>query len=288
MRHTLPLVVTLLVGISAIPAVPTRQDRKAESPAKLLASSRTICVSLSGPPELGTEISNQLRTWGRLREVSRPDEADLVLRVATEPEAVTAYSEFRHDEAKGVAFAGVVTHRESATKLWSSSKGGTWQGSDGRGSWAGRALARDFIKYFENTVGEVTDGVVVTPRAELPIFKGPITWVLPEAPCPVRAGDSQPRVSSVIAPPPLLDYEAPEYSAAARDGKVVVLELEIGTDGRVNAAKRVVLPHRPNAEDELVDAAIRAVKKWRFARACFEGVAIPLIHVVGVKDKPLR
>jgi len=154
MRHTLPLAVTLLVGISAIAAVPTRQDRKAESPAKLLASSRTICVSLSGPPELGTEISNELRTWGRLREVSRPDEADLVLRVGTQPDVLRAYSEFRHDEAGGAAFAGMVTHRESATKLWSSSKGGTWQGSDGRGSWAGRAIAKDFIKYFDKTVGK--------------------------------------------------------------------------------------------------------------------------------------
>jgi len=157
MRDTLPLAVALLVGVSANAAVPATQDRKAESPAKLLASSRTICVCLSGPPSLGTEISNELRTWGGLREVSRPEEADLVMRVGTQRDAVSAYSEFRHDEAGGVAFAAVVTHRESAAKLWSSSKGGSWKGSDGRGHWAGRAIARDFIKYFGKTLGKVKE-----------------------------------------------------------------------------------------------------------------------------------
>ena len=32
----------------------------------------------------------------------------------------------------------------------------------------------------------------------------------------------------------------------------------------------------------------RAVKKWRLARACFEGMAIPEIHVVSVRFPPDR
>lgn len=87
---------------------------------------------------------------------------------------------------------------------------------------------------------------------------------------------------SVIGSPPLLRHRSPEYDAALRARKaagIIKLELEIGKDGRVEAAKRLGV----DDDEDLARAAIQAVKEWRFARTCFEGAPIASILVVAVR-----
>jgi outer membrane biosynthesis protein TonB len=64
---------------------------------------------------------------------------------------------------------------------------------------------------------------------------------------------------------------------------VILLELKIGTDGHVETTKRL----RPSNEDkELSEAAIRAVKKWRFARTWLNAAAISVIRVLSIRFPP--
>jgi len=112
----------------------------------------------------------------------------------------------------------------------------------------------------------------LTSRKSLPIRQGPITFVDPGSPCPPHKGHPV-RVGSAIVRPPLLDYTPPRAAASA--GQVLV-EATIQEDGTVRTAQVV------RGSSELHDAALEAVRRWKFARTCLNGQAIPLIHVVVV------
>jgi frataxin-like iron-binding protein CyaY len=45
----------------------------------------------------------------------------------------------------------LLTDRSSGTELWSKTKGGGWAMSVFNNAWVARALAKEFIKYFDST-----------------------------------------------------------------------------------------------------------------------------------------
>lgn len=113
---------------------------------------------------------------------------------------------------------------------------------------------------------------IVTVRKALPIRQGPITFVDPKSECP--PGKRLPvRLGSSVVNPPLLDYSPP--NAGPTSGRVLV-EATIQTDGSVGEVKVLRGP------DELHDLALAAVRRWRFARTCVNGTAVPIVHVVVV------
>jgi hypothetical protein len=119
--------------------------------AKLLASANTVCIVVpANAPAVYEQVGGRLTAWGRLRVVTRPDDADLVLEVSR-ISVLQAPSEQRHQEPEGARFAARLTHRASGLELWRTVKGGSWSLSTSNGAWAGRAIADAFIKYFEKT-----------------------------------------------------------------------------------------------------------------------------------------
>ena len=110
----------------------------------------------------------------------------------------------------------------------------------------------------------------VTPRKSLPITRGPVTFVDPSSPCPPHKGRPV-RVGSAIGQPPLLDYTPPR-AADSRDP--VLVEATIRQDGTVGNLKVLRGP------SELHEPALEAVRQWKFARACLNGMPIPVVVVV--------
>jgi hypothetical protein len=93
-------------------------------------------------------IEGRLRAWGRLKLVTPPDEGDLVLEVRR-VDPLVAYSDVRDESGGGATFAARLTYRASQVEVWSTTKGGSWPLSDWQGSWAGKAIADEFIRYFD-------------------------------------------------------------------------------------------------------------------------------------------
>jgi len=112
----------------------------------------------------------------------------------------------------------------------------------------------------------------VTPRKSLPISQGPITFVDPRSPCPPHKGNPV-RLGASIVQPPLLDYTPPRVAPST--GRVVV-EATIQQDGIVARVKVLRGP------ESLHEFALDAVRQWRFAKSCLNGVAITVVHVVVV------
>ena len=112
----------------------------------------------------------------------------------------------------------------------------------------------------------------VMPLRSLPITDGPFTFVNPRSPCPPRKGGPV-RVGSALVQPPLLAHTAPRLASS---GACVLIEAIIQQDGTVG--KMRVL----RGAKHLHEPALEAVRRWKFARTCFDGVPIPLIHVVVV------
>ena len=86
----------------------------------------------------------------------------------------------------------------------------------------------------------------------------------------------------IRSPKKTLDV-APVYPEAARQAGisgVVVVELTIGADGSVTAAK--VLRSVP----ALDDAALDAVKQWRYQPELVNGKAVPFVVTAPVSFKP--
>ena len=108
----------------------------------------------------------------------------------------------------------------------------------------------------------------VTLKSALPIARGPITFVAPNAPCPPWKGKAV-RLGSTGGPP-LLEYAEPRAPSLLDVSGTVVLEALIAQDGTVTQVK-------PLREVEgLTDATVDAVKTWRFARTCFAGQSMPV------------
>lgn len=110
----------------------------------------------------------------------------------------------------------------------------------------------------------------VTSRRSLPIRQGPITFVDPKSSCPPHKGLPV-RLGSAIVNPPLLEYTPPRVAPSR--GQVIV-EATIQDDGTVGGVRGLRGPQ------ELHEFALEAVRQWKFARACLNGNAIPIIHTV--------
>jgi hypothetical protein len=114
------------------------------SPKEIITSAKSLCVWVpSGNPVLKTELSSKLLEWGKLKLVSSPDDADLVLKVVQTGELNMA-------TGAGSQATALLIDRTSGTELWSKTKGGSWAMSGWSNAWVARALAKDFIKFFDS------------------------------------------------------------------------------------------------------------------------------------------
>ncbi len=100
----------------------------------------------------------------------------------------------------------------------------------------------------------------------------------PPPPVPARPKDPV-RVGGVIQPPTRLVHVNPIYpplALAARKEGMVILEALIGEDGSIRAVK--LLRPAPLFEE----AAIAAVRQWRFSPTLLNGEPVPLVLTVTV------
>jgi hypothetical protein len=126
---------------SPVQSMPNTPER---SPQEMIASAKTICVWVaSGNAVLKTELSGKLLEWGKLKLVSSPGEADLVLKVVQTGELNMA-------TGAGNQATVLLTDRASGTELWSKTKGGSWAMSGWSNAAVARALAKEFIKFFDS------------------------------------------------------------------------------------------------------------------------------------------
>ena len=130
-------------SLSAVPARPNSKPPE-QSTKDILKSAKTLCVSLiSGNPVLKTELSGKLMEWGKLRLVSSPEEADLVLRVAQT-------GQLNLGTGEGNQATALLVDRATGTELWSKTKGGSWAMSGYSNTSVARELAKEFIKFFDS------------------------------------------------------------------------------------------------------------------------------------------
>ena len=100
----------------------------------------------------------------------------------------------------------------------------------------------------------------------------------PPAPPPVRRQEPL-RPGGVIKYPAKVHHVPPVYPRIAQDARVsgvVILEAIIGVDGRVQDLR--VLRSKPLLDQ----AAIDAVRQWRFTPTLLNGVPVPVILTVTV------
>ena len=84
------------------------------------------------------------------------------------------------------------------------------------------------------------------------------------------------RVDEGITPPRVVTRSAPEYPASAKAAKitgVVVMETVIEADGTISSVKVLRSPH-----PDLGDAAVKAVREWRFEPARKDGKPVAVIY----------
>jgi hypothetical protein len=132
---------------SLLSAAPVRKEAKSpeRSPKEMVASAKTLCILVSsGNVILKTELSGKVLQWGKLKLVSSPDEADLILKVVQTGELNLA-------TGAGNQATVLLIDRSSGTELWSKTKGGGWAMSGFNNAWVARALAKEFIKFFDST-----------------------------------------------------------------------------------------------------------------------------------------
>ena len=109
----------------------------------------------------------------------------------------------------------------------------------------------------------------VTPVSALPILRGGVAHVRPGAACPAWTGKPV-RVGSVIVNIPLLEYVEPDPPAKDLAGTVII-EVAIATDGSVSRASLL------RGDSGLAAPVMSAASRWRYARTCIGGSAVPLI-----------
>jgi len=121
---------------------PKSEDR---SPKEIIKSAKTLCVLVSsGNAVLKTELSGKLLEWGKLKLVSSSEEADLILKVVQTGQLNLA-------TGAGSQATVLLTDNASGIELWSKTKGGSWAMSGWNDAWVARALAKEFIKFFDST-----------------------------------------------------------------------------------------------------------------------------------------
>jgi hypothetical protein len=134
-------------GVTSFTAAVVRNHPKSSdrSPKEIMGSAKTLCVLVSsGNAILKTELSGKLLEWGKLKLVSSPEEADLVLKVVQTGQLNLA-------TGAGNQATVLLTDNASGTELWSKTKGGGWAMSGWNNAWVARALAKEFIKFFDST-----------------------------------------------------------------------------------------------------------------------------------------
>jgi S1-C subfamily serine protease len=133
--------VSSLTTSAVVHSKPELSDRSLK---EIVGSAKTLCVLvLSGNPVLKTELSGKLVEWGKLKLVSSQEDADLLLKVVQTGELNLA-------TGAGNQATALLVDRTSGTELWSKTKGGSWAMSGYSNAWVARALASDFIKFFES------------------------------------------------------------------------------------------------------------------------------------------
>lgn len=145
MPKTLLLCVAFLALTPISAQQPTASSEAPPTPQQLLLSAKTLCVLVpSDNAVLKTEISNKLIRWGKLTLVADPKQADLVLKVEVTGQLNTQTGE-------GNQAAAMLTHQDSGQELWGVTKGGSWAMSGWSYAWVGRAIASEFIKFYDST-----------------------------------------------------------------------------------------------------------------------------------------
>lgn len=87
------------------------------------------------------------------------------------------------------------------------------------------------------------------------------------------------RVGGAVKPPERIKHVEPVYPDIARQAKiqgVVIIEAIVGKDGSVTAAK--VLKPLPLLDE----AALQAVKQWKYEKPYVDGEAVDVIMIVTV------
>lgn len=119
----------------------------------------------------------------------------------------------------------------------------------------------------------LVDGAVDLP--------GTVIGAIPIAapPSPPQAPAAPVRIGGAIRPPQKLHHVAPDYPAIARSARVtgiVILEAVLGEDGAVRDVKLL------RSIPLLDQAAIDAVRQWRFTPTLLNGQPVPVIMTVTV------
>lgn len=108
----------------------------------------------------------------------------------------------------------------------------------------------------------------------------PIEAPPPPSPPPPERRTAPVRPGGQVRMPARIDYVAPEYppmAASARVEGVVVVEAILDVDGRVSQAR--VLRSIPLLDQ----AALDAVRQWRYTPTLLNGVPVPLVLTVTVR-----
>jgi len=95
----------------------------------------------------------------------------------------------------------------------------------------------------------------------------------PEPPTPVRPGGKIREPRRIVDVPPIY----PPIAIAARKEGVVILEALLDENGHVNSVKVV------RSEPLLDDAAVQAVRRWRYTPTLLNGVPVPVLMTVTVR-----
>ena len=121
----------------------------------------------------------------------------------------------------------------------------------------------------------IDDGIVGGPID----LSGTVVSVAAIEPPPPAVTAEPVRVGGAISPPQKLHHVAPDYPAIARSARVsgiVILEAILGVDGAVRDV--TVLRSIPLLDQ----AAVDAVRQWRFTPTLLNGVPVPVIMTVTV------
>ena len=108
---------------------------------------------------------------------------------------------------------------------------------------------------------------------------GGVVGGLPVAPPPPRPAGAPIKLGENVTPPERVKHVPPVYPPIAQSARVsgeVGIEITVGADGKVKAAR--VIKSIPLLDQ----AAIEAVQQWEFTPARPNGVAVPVIIIVNV------
>ena len=116
----------------------------------------------------------------------------------------------------------------------------------------------------------------ITPRSALPLIRGGVAHVEPNAACPPGLGKDAVRLGAGVIEPPLLDYVEPDMPAVPDLLGMVIVEVRIAPDGKVTPTKLL------RGDPRLGEPVMAATRRWRYARTCLNGNPIPLIKTIAM------